>query len=320
MGWEAGAARTLLTGGTGFVGSRVLERWLERGREVRALVRDPAALPDVTTVVGDLRDRPSLTRAVADVEVVVHCAVDESDDLEQSRAVNEGGTRALAEAALEAGCRRFVHISSCGAYALEGLAVVTEDTPLWPDERADELIYGATKAMAERSLQEVAAQGLGVVILRPPNILGAHPRSVFCAELATRLRAGTVGYSGDGGNTWPYVHVDNLVDVIEQAVDRELPPGRAYTVVDGHTTWRAFLEDHAAWFGVLVPTRAPRSLYDHFRGRFTTDRARDELGYRPRRSYADALTETRRWLAQEGLLTGQQTADELEDDHVPTDP
>ena len=320
MGWESGAERTLITGATGFVGSRVLERWLDRGRRVRALVRDPAALPDVDTVVGDLRDQASLAEAVAGAEVVVHCAVDESDDPEQARAVNEGGTRALAEAAWAAGCRRFVHISTCGAYALEGLEVVTDDTPLWSEDRADELLYGATKAMAERSLQDVASRGLGVVILRPPNILGAHPRSVFCTELPTRLRDGTVGYSGDGGNTWPYVHVDNLVDVIEQAVDREVPAGRAYTVVDGHTTWRAFLEDHAVWFGVAVPSREPRSLYDDFRGRFTTDRARAELGYRPRRSYADALTDTRRWLVQQGLLPGRDADDEVEDAHVPPYP
>jgi nucleoside-diphosphate-sugar epimerase len=317
VGRESRGERTLVTGATGFVGSRVLERWLDRGREVRALVRDPDALPDIPTVVGDLRDHPSLARAVAGVEVVVHCAVDESDDLEQERAVNEGGTRALAEAALQAGCRRFVHISSCGAYALEGLEVVDEDTPLWPEERADELVYGATKAMAERSLQEVAARGLGVVILRPPNILGAHPRSVFCTELATRLRDGTVGYSGDGQTTFPYVHVDNLVDAIELAVDREVVPGRAYTVVDGHTTWRAFLEDHATWFGVQVQTRARRSLYDDFEGRFTTDRVRGELGYRPRRSYADALTETRRWLVRQGLLTEPDPDEQVEDGAVP---
>jgi nucleoside-diphosphate-sugar epimerase len=314
------AGSTLVTGATGFVGSRVLARWLDRGRSVRALVRDPGGLPGVDTVVGDLRDHPSLARAVTGVDVVVHCAVDESDDLEQERAVNVGGTRALAEAALEAGCRRFVHISSCGAYALEGVEVVTEDTPLWPEDRADSLVYGATKAMAERSLQEVAARGLGVVILRPPNILGAHPRSVFCAELATRLRDGTVGYSGDGGNTWPYVHVDNLVDAVEHAVDREVPPGRAYTIVDGHTTWRAFLEDHAAWFGVPVPPRARRDLYDDFRGRFRTDRARDELGYQPRRSYSDALTETRRWLVQQGLLSDQEPDENVEDGQVPTHP
>lgn len=298
---------TLVTGATGFVGSRVLARWTARGRRVRALVRDPDALTDSDRVVGDLLDHTTLERAVAGVDVVVHCAVDESDDPDRARAVNEGGTRALAQAALRADCRRFVHLSTCGAYALEGVDLVTEDTALWPESRAEELLYGATKAMAERALQPVAAAGLGVVILRPPNILGAHPRSVFTEELLTRLRDGTVGYSGDGGNTWPYVHIDNLVAVIELAIDLDPPAGRAYTVVDGHTTWREFLEDHAAWLGVTVGTRPPRSVYDGFRGRFSTERAREELGYEPRHSYRDALDETRAFLVQRGVVPGQAT-------------
>lgn len=298
---------TLVTGATGFVGSRVLARWTDSGRRTRALVRDPGALTDNDRVVGDLLDHTTLERAVAGVDVVVHCAVDESDDPERARAVNEGGTRALAEAALRAGCRRFVHLSTCGVYALEGVDIVTEDTPLWPEARAEELLYGATKAMAERALQQVAAAGLGVVILRPPNILGAHPRSVFAEELLTRLRDGTVGYSGDGGNTWPYVHVDNLVAAIELAMELDLPAGRAYTVVDGHTTWREFLADHAAWLGATVRTRPPRSLYDEFRGRFSTERAREELGYEPRHSYRDALDETRGFLVQRGVVAGHAT-------------
>jgi nucleoside-diphosphate-sugar epimerase len=293
---------SLVTGVTGFVGSRVAARWAERGMCVRGLVREPVDIPGIETVVGDLLDGPSLRRAVEGVAVVVHCAADESDDLTRARAVNEGGTRALAEAALAAGCRRFVQISTCGVYALEDVEVVTEETPLWPDERANELIYGATKAMAERALLEVVDQGLDVTILRPPNVLGAHPRSVFCEVLASRVRDGTVGYAGDGGNTWPYVHVENLVDAIESAIERDLPAGRPYTVVDGHTTWRAFLEDYAAWFGTRVTTREPQPVYDAFRGRFATDRALDELGYRPRLTYQDALEETRRFVESRGVI------------------
>jgi nucleoside-diphosphate-sugar epimerase len=293
---------TLVTGITGFIGSRVASRWLERGRPVRGLVRGEASIPDVETVRGDLLDHDSLRRAADGVGVVVHCAVDESEDPIRARRINEGGSRALAEAALAGGCRRFVHISTCGAYALEGLDLVDEETPLWPDERIDELVYGATKAMAERAVADVAAKGLGVVILRPPNVLGAHPRSWFCEALAVRVRNGEVGYAGDGGNTWPYVHIENLVDAIESAVERDVPPGRAYTVVDGHTTWRAFLETYGAWLGRPIPAREAGPIYDAFHGHFATDRVREELGYEPQRSYEDAMEETRRFLEHVGIL------------------
>jgi len=240
--------RVLITGVTGFIGSRVAARWITRGAEVRGLVRRPVDIPGVDAVVGDMLDADSLDPAV------------------------------------------------------EGVDLVTEETPMWPAARAGELTYGVTKAMGERALAETAAAGLGVVILRPPNVLGAHPRSYFVEVLATRVRDGAIGYALDGANTWPFVHVEDLVDATLVAAERSIEAGRAFTVVGGHTTWRAFLEAYAAWFGVEIAQREPRSVYDHFRGRFDTARARAELGFAPRRSYADAIEETRRYLVARGIV------------------
>lgn len=187
-------------------------------------MRSVCGIPGVQAVAADLLDHASLKEAVRGVDVVVHCAVDESGDVDRGRAANVEGTRVLAEAAaLAVGCRRFVHISTCGAYALEGLDVVTEGTPLWPESRIEELVYGGTKALGEQALTSVVAQGLDAVVLRPPNVLGVHPRSVFCEELATRVR-------------------------------------------------------------------------------FSTDRIRSELGYAPRRTYRDAMEETRAFLGERGML------------------
>ena len=294
--------RVLVTGATGFVASRAAARWVRDGATVRALVRRPTAIDGVETVVGDLLDAVSLERALRGVDAVVHAAVDESGDVDRMLAVNVSGTRALAEAASRAGCRRFVHVSTCGVYALEGVDVVTESSAVWPDERIGELPYGVTKARAEEALQATAASGLHVVVLRPPNVLGAHQRSVFCERLATLVRDGGIGYALDGGTTWPFVHVENLIDAIDLALHRDVPPGRAYTIVDGHMTWRAFLQVYADWFGVELRQREPRPPYDLFRGRFATDRARDELGYEPRLGFDDAMEETRRFLEAQGLL------------------
>jgi nucleoside-diphosphate-sugar epimerase len=237
--------RVLITGVTGFIGSRVAARWVSRDAEVRGLVRQPVDIPGVDAVVGDMHDTASLARAVEDVDVVIHAAADFGSEIGPARRVHEDGTRALAE---------------------------------------------------------VAGAGLGVVILRPPNVLGAHPRSEFVEVLATRVRDGTIGYALDGANTWPYVHVEDLVDAIGAAADLPIEPGRAFTIVAGHTTWRAFLEHYAEWFGVEVAQREPRSVYDHFRGRFATGRAEAELGFAPQRSYADALAETRRVLEGRGIV------------------
>ena len=109
---DVGADRVLITGVTGFIGSRVAARWVDRAGEVRGLVRRAVAIPGVDAVVGDMLDEASLQRAAAGVDVVIHAAVDEGDDPDRARRVNEGGTRALAQAALAAGCCRFVHLST----------------------------------------------------------------------------------------------------------------------------------------------------------------------------------------------------------------
>lgn|GEM_PF-3953508 len=82
------------------------------------------------------------------------------------------GTRALAEAALAAGCRRLVHLSTISVYAMDGLDVVDEDSPLLGRDRAAQDPYGVSKAEAERALAEVGERGLAPVVLRPPAILG----------------------------------------------------------------------------------------------------------------------------------------------------
>lgn len=82
----------------------------------------------------------------------------------------------------------------------------------------------------------VAGRRLPAAILRPPNILGGHPRSIWCHNLAQNIKAGKQRISGDGSNTWAYVHVDNLVDAIVPALTHPAAAGRAYTILDGHTT------------------------------------------------------------------------------------
>jgi nucleoside-diphosphate-sugar epimerase len=84
--------RVLITGVTGFIGSRVAARWITRGAEVRGLVRRPVDIPGVDAVVGDMLDGDSLDRAVEGVDLVVHAAADFGSDVELARRVNEDGT------------------------------------------------------------------------------------------------------------------------------------------------------------------------------------------------------------------------------------
>jgi 2-alkyl-3-oxoalkanoate reductase len=284
------------------VARRLVQRLLARGRPVRGLVRRDEELPGVELVIGDVADEQTVARAVEGTDAVVHTAAYEGADAVEARRVNVEGTRRLARAAAVAGCGRFVHLSTCGAYDLAGVDLVHEDTPLWEYDEHSPLVYGVTKAEGERALVRVAAQeGLPAVVLRFPNVLGPGRDSFFAHDLAFAVRDGRVTVADDGGSTWPVVHVESVVDAIEAALRPTAPAGGAFTIVDHHTTWGEFVGRIAEWVGGETGSREARAPYDHFRGRFSTERARRELGWEPRVSYEEAMEEMRQFLRDEGI-------------------
>lgn len=155
-----------ITGGTGFVGGRLIDRAIADGHRVRALTRRPQPdRPGVTWIAGALDDPPALARLVDGVDAVVHVAgVTSARDLAAFRAGNVAGTEAVIAAAGSAAIGRFVHVSSLAA-------------------RAPELSrYGTSKAEAEAL---VAASGLDWAMVRPPAIYGSS-EFVDLFRMATR--------------------------------------------------------------------------------------------------------------------------------------
>ena len=162
----------LITGATGFVGSRTARRLVQEGMHVRGLVRRPVDLPDLESYLGDITDAATMAPAAAGAHVVVHCgAVLRRATREEAMWVNAEGTRIVLEAALQAGCERFIHLSTVSVHAVDGHDVVGEATPLRQAGDA----YGESKALAEQAVWAAAAKGLQVTVLRPPAILGVAP-------------------------------------------------------------------------------------------------------------------------------------------------
>src|SRR6478609_5100785 len=143
---------TLVTGATGHIGNNLVRALLSRGERVRVLCRpgsDTKSLSglDVERVEGDLRDAPSLTRAVAGVERLYHVAAMisiRSGDREALWDANVAGTARLLAAARQAGVKRFVHTSSFGAMGRNPNGPSSEDNPLDPEEPATD--YERSKA------------------------------------------------------------------------------------------------------------------------------------------------------------------------------
>lgn len=174
----AGVA-VFLTGGSGFVGSHVARLLVSRGARVRCLVRSRSRADDlrslgVELVEGDLRDRASVARALADAELVFHCAADyrlHADDPFELYATNVDGTDHVMRTAFERHVRRVVHTSSVAT-----LVPARDGTPV--DERArgtlEQMIgdYERSKLLGQRTVERWAARGLPVVIVSPATPVG----------------------------------------------------------------------------------------------------------------------------------------------------
>ena len=165
----------LVTGATGFIGRRIVTRLVERGEEVRRLVRpvpNPRAsgLPAVHFVTGDVTDRDSLRAACEGVDMVVHTvAVIREKGRTTFEAVNVQGTRNVVEAAEQAGVRKIVHLSAIGA----------APDPQYPYLRSK---WEGEEAVVNSKLRHV--------VMRPSLVFG--PGDEFINALAATIRVGPV--------------------------------------------------------------------------------------------------------------------------------
>ncbi len=170
---------SLVTGGTGFVGANVVRELLADGWSVRVLVRRGsdrralAGLP-VELAEGDLGDRASLDRAVAGVGTVFHVAADYrlwAPDPSVLYRANVDGTRAVLDAAGQAGVRRIVYTSTVGALGIPKDGTPgTEDTPVLLADMVGP--YKASKFLAEQVAVDLARKGLPVVVVNPSTPVG----------------------------------------------------------------------------------------------------------------------------------------------------
>jgi nucleoside-diphosphate-sugar epimerase len=142
-----------ITGGTGFVGSHLIDLALAAGHEIKALTRrDQQAREGVSWIAGDLSSRDALERLVDGVEAIIHVAGTISAQSAAGFEIgNVAGTLAMLAAATAGGVHRFVHVSSLAA-------------------REPKLsLYGGSKARAE---ELVHSSGLEWAIVRPPAVYG----------------------------------------------------------------------------------------------------------------------------------------------------
>lgn len=226
--------RALVTGATGMLGSYVVDRLLDDGWTVRALVRRPGSArrlveTGVDCAPGDMTNAEDVRRAVVGCEAVVHAAafIGAGGRWEEYRRGNVGGTANVVAACSEVGAR-LVHVSSTAVFGQARY----RDPPT--DERAplprlpERDVYGRSKQDAERVvLDAVEEDRLRATVVRPPVMYGRYDRQ-FAPRIGPVFRAGVFPVVGTGTNPLPIVHAASVADGITRSLARDVALGRVY--------------------------------------------------------------------------------------------
>jgi nucleoside-diphosphate-sugar epimerase len=252
-----------VTGGSGFVGGRLIARLVRDGWDVRALARSDRSAAVVEAagaeaVRGDLDDVEAMRAGAEGCELFFHSAAQLGawGTREEFERGNVQGTRNALDAARGAGVRRFVHVGTEAALlAGEPLRDVDETAPLRPDSKA---LYCSTKAKAEALVRDAA--GIETVVVRPRLVWGPGDTGALPSMLEA-VRKKRFAWIGGGRHTTETTHVDNVVEGLILAAERGRA-GEAYFVTDGEPVeWRAFATELLATRGVEAPDRnLPRPL------------------------------------------------------------
>jgi nucleoside-diphosphate-sugar epimerase len=254
-----------VTGGSGFVGSRLIERLAGDGWSVRALARSDGAAERVRgagaePVRGDLGDEPALIRGAQGAGVTFHVAAKTADwgDWDEFRRVNVDGTKAVLAASRAAGVRRVVHVGTEAAL-LHGqpLVMADERTPLALHSPSP---YPATKAAAEAAVISANGDGLETIVVRPRFVWGPGDTTLM-PVMIEMVESGRFRWIGGGRHLTSTTHVDNCVEGLVLAADHGTA-GAAYFVTDGEpVVFREFVTALLATRGVRPPDGSiPRPL------------------------------------------------------------
>lgn len=328
--------RVLITGGTGFIGSRLALRCREAGELVRVLA--PARTPPerkraqelidggIEIADGSVTDDTVLDAAMKEVDVVYHLAAAQHEANVPDTYfynINVEGTRKVLSAALDAHVSRVVHGSTIGVYGFRSDGPVTDDSPLEPDN-----IYGVTKLAGEHIAWEFAER-MPISVVRISETYG--PSDWRLLKLFRGVARGRFAMVGAGTNLHHPIYVDDLVDALRCAATSPHVPRQPMVLAgpDAVTTkdmigsissavgrpaprWRLpispllitarMFEASLQPFGIQPPLHRRRMNFFVKSFRFTCATARDAIGFRPRVAFADGAVRAAVWYREQGLI------------------
>ncbi|MBH8563483.1 NAD-dependent epimerase/dehydratase family protein [Nostoc sp. CENA67] len=250
----------LITGIDEFIGLRAAELALAQGMKVRGLQknsdRQKIQSLGAEVLVGNITDAAIAQKACQGVDIVLHTAqiTQEAGSLKDFREINVTGTVNMAKAAKNAGVKTFVHLSSVMVYGFNYPDNVTESGPLSGEDNA----YCQTKIEAEAQLLPLnAPPDFGVIIIRAGDVYG--PGSIpWIVRPILMMRQKLFAYANDGKGVINHVYIDNLIDAIFLAIEKETY-GEIFNITDGeNTSWKEYFMRLAAMEGLPAPMSLPK--------------------------------------------------------------
>ena len=326
----------LITGGTGFIGSRLGLRCLEIGHSVLILGQEntPAESSNRKLLeekgarirLASVTQKELLPELLKGIDVVIHLAAAQHEvnvPDQRFRDVNVQGTANLLEGSVTAGVKRFVHGSTIGVYGPGMEGRIDENSPMQPDN-----IYGKTKLEGENVVLSFKDK-LPVVIVRIPETYGPGDRRLL--KLFKAIRKGVFIMIGDGKNLHHLIYIDDLIDAFLLAAENPDAIGNIFVVAgEKPVTTNEMVEVIAAGMGTRVPgIRVPLSpllflayamektfqpfgikppIYprrmDFFRKNFafSQEKAKTILGFQPKVRFSEGITSTAEWYRSMNFL------------------
>lgn len=327
----------LVTGATGFIGSRVVHKLLQKGIAVKALALPDETVPaewadKVEIIRGSISNSPAVGKAVQGTKTIIHLVAIVTDwgDEKKYWEFTVEGSRLIFEQAVKNNAR-IVLASSIVVY---GDKIRTQSCP-------EETPYGKTFGPYSRTKQAqeklawnyYKAKGMKLTVVRPANVYG--PRSgPWLHDIINVLRSGSPGLISGGQMNAGLAYVDNVADILILAGSAEKAVGKAYNASDGtDVTWGQYFTDIADMIGLKNPKSIPRPLaafgayllegiWKLFGiqkrplitrealnligsdNRIPISRVRDELGYVPQVSYAEGLKLIKEYIDKEFQIPG----------------
>ena len=246
------ASKILVTGGTGFIGGRLVEKLTLTSRiPVRVLVHDfarawkLARLP-VEMVQGDVAEPQQVRNAAQGCDVIVHCAYGTAGEQETKRQATIEGTRNVLEAALQLRLKRVVHLSTLMVYGVPPDGDLDETAP----RHYLDNLYADSKLDAENlALDYAKTRGVPVVVLQPGIVYGPYAR-FWTMNIVDSLKAGKVILVNGGQGLCNAVYIDDLVQAILLSIKENEAAGETFLISAAEpVTWRTFFEHYEQILG-----------------------------------------------------------------------